>query len=150
NRALIGGQRDLRICSKLVAVLADNLIVCVADSCLDDLCHGGTSIHALEVGHRHLAGTKSIDPDTIFQLVQSGIDLGVKFGSRNDDLELTLEAFGERFGNLHRTHFSLLALASHRLTIEPRAPVVSEYGRTRNIKSRWPRGAGGGTRTPTT
>ena len=45
----------------------------------------------------------------VLHRVQTHIDLGVEFGGRNDHLEFALETFGQRFGNLHRSHASLVA-----------------------------------------
>src|SRR5450631_379236 len=66
------------------------------------------------MGDRHLAGTEAVDADAIFQFVQAHSDLGVELGGRNDHLEFALETFGQRFGNLHRSHTSLLGSALRR------------------------------------
>jgi hypothetical protein len=88
-------------------VLGDNLVVGVANSRLDDFGHRRAAVHALEVSDRHLAGTESVDADTVLQLIKARIDLGIQFGSGDDDLVFALQAFGQRFSDLHRTHFFL-------------------------------------------
>ena len=37
----------------------------------------------------------------VLQRVQAFVELGIELGRRDDDAEFVLEAFGERFGNLH-------------------------------------------------
>jgi len=50
---------------------------------------------------RHLAWAEAVDADLVLERVQPLIELGIKLGRRDDDTEFVLEAFGERFGNLH-------------------------------------------------
>ena len=107
DRALLCRERDLRVGGELEAVLADNLAVRVANGRLDHLGHRRSAIHALEVRDRHLAGTESVDADPVLQLVKARIDLGIQFGGGNDDLVFALQAFGQCFSYLHRTHFFL-------------------------------------------
>src|SRR5262249_10126642 len=134
--AFLGWKRDLRVSGKLVAVLGDNLVVGVANGRLDYLGHRRAAIHTLEVGDRYLAGTESVDADPAFQIIKARIDLRIQFGGGNDDLVFALQAFGQRFSDLHRIHFFLCLhsrlslLAVHH---EPNAPLGSDNGRTRNF-----------------
>ena len=114
DRVLLGRQRHLRIGGELEAALADDLVVGVAHRRLDHLGHGRAPVDAPEVGDRHLAGTEAVDADAVLQLVQARGDLGVELGGRNDHLEFALETFGQRFGNLHRSHTSLRGRARRR------------------------------------
>ena len=53
------------------------------------------------MGDRHLAGAEAVDADLALERVQPFVELGIELARRDDDAEFVLEAFGERFGNLH-------------------------------------------------
>ena len=92
---------DLGLHGELEAMIVDDRCIGFAHRRLDGLCAHRTAVDALEMGHRHLAGTKPIDPHLALQLVEPGVDLGVEIADRNDDPVFALEALGQSFRNLH-------------------------------------------------
>ncbi len=139
DRVLLLRQRDLRLGGELEAALAARSGCWRrAPSLSITSAIVGAAIHALEMRDRHLAGTEAVDADLRLQLRRgAALTLAIQLGGRDHDLVFALETFGERFGNLHRPHFSLLALASHRLP-KPYAPVVSECGPLRPARIHQP------------
>src|SRR5437660_8984742 len=97
--------------------------------------------------HRHLAGAKAVDADLTLELVEPRIDLGVEIGDRHHHAVFALEAFGESFGDLHIVSAWVLI----RLDVG-RFAFVATACECWSVRRPEPnaRGAGGGTRTPTT
>ncbi len=142
DRFLVGRQRDLRFAHQLQAAVGDDLGVGLAHRVLDRLGHHRAAVQALEMGDRHLAGTEAVEADLALERVEPLVGLGRQIGGGDHDGEFALEAFGESFSYLHHTIF-VLGRAARRLRGYP-----FRCGCEPTVCAQ--RGAGGGTRTPTT
>ena len=98
---LLGRHRDLRLGRETEAALGENLRVGVADRLVDGLGHHRAAIDLLQMAHRHLAGTETVEADLVLHVDQLRVRLGVEIGRGNADLELVLQSLGEGFGDLH-------------------------------------------------
>ena len=134
---LFGGQRHLGLGGELETAVGHDLGVGVAHGRFDRLGHGAAPIEPLEVGDRDLARTEAVDADLVLELLEPRVDLAFQFRRRNHDLVFALEALGEGFRHLHWFVFRRRRRAGAWLKFKVRA-----------VRAR--RGAGGGTRTPTT
>ncbi len=94
-------HRDLGFGREAEATLGKNLRVGVADGLVDGLGHDGAAIHLLEMAHRHLAGTETVESDLVLELHQLGVRLGIEIRCGNADLEFVLQSLDEGFGDLH-------------------------------------------------
>jgi hypothetical protein len=79
----------------------DDLLVRLAHQRLDGLGQHGPAIELLQVVHRHLAGTESVDVDAALQVVEPCVGPGGEIGHRHHHAEFALETFGQGGGHLH-------------------------------------------------
>src|SRR5262245_38528325 len=91
--------------------------------------------------NRHLALAEAPDLDLLFELVETGGETFTKFALADDHFELTLETADGGFANLHD-------VCLNRRACSDRSGRALRHNLPRPARRR--RGAGGGTRTPTT
>ncbi len=97
----LGRHGDLGFGRQAEAALGEKLRIGVADGLVDGLRHHRAAIHLLEVAHRHLAGTKSVEANLVLEVHQTGVRLGIEIRCGNADLKFVLQSLDEGFCDLH-------------------------------------------------
>ena len=132
---LILGQIVLRLHGSLFAAFGKRVAGDLGDHVLHDLGHGRTAEQTLQVGHRHLAGTKSLDTDFILERIQALDQTAVEFGRGYDDLEFALQPIDQGLGYLHFGR-SILCSSLTRPIARPSAG-PSRYFRETQARDGW-------------
>src|SRR6202035_1539813 len=92
---------DLWLGRQTEPALGEDLRVGVPDGLVDSLGHNRAAIHLLQMAHRHLAGTKSVETNLVLEIHQTGVRLGIEIRCGNADLDFVLQSLGEGFCDLH-------------------------------------------------
>ena len=85
-------------------MIGDDLAVHFIDGVLHDIGHDRLAVHLLQMRHGHLAGTEAIDAGLGLHLVELAVKAAGEIASGQHDFISALEAFGEGFGDLHRSN----------------------------------------------
>ena len=109
NLGLLVRDRDLGFHGELETMIGDDLGVELANQRLDGLGHHGLAVDLSEVRHRHLARPEAAQLHLVLEFAQAFGEPRLEIGCRHLDLELALEAVGERFCDFHDDNLHVLA-----------------------------------------
>ena len=139
---LVLGEVDVGLVGGALFALLDGLAARLLDGLLQHLGHHGAAVELLDMRDRHLALAEALELDLVPELVEPRGEALAELALADDDLELALET-GAGNSLICMISASTIAFRRDRSAVPVRYQLYPSPAANA-------RGAGGGTRTPTT